>query len=230
MHIYHYANYEIAALKRLMLVHGTRETAVDDLLRRGKLVDLFAVVREGIRASTQSYSLKDIERFYMPAREGEVTTPGRASSYYERWRASRDQAELDKIETYNAVDCESTHLLRDWLLAQTPARGPSGTTGPWGGWGSEQASLRKTRSVEEQLAKYARHPPRRRTRRAQATGPSSTTAASWCCTSSISTAAATSPLVEDIRAPRHGRDELIDDVECIGGLRAGSSVDCRCQG
>ena len=39
-HVYHYAPYEPTALKRLMSLHGTREDAVDNLLRQRKLVDL----------------------------------------------------------------------------------------------------------------------------------------------------------------------------------------------
>ena len=35
LHVYHYANYEIAALRRLMGRYGTREDELDDLLRRG---------------------------------------------------------------------------------------------------------------------------------------------------------------------------------------------------
>ena len=51
MHVYHYASYEITALKRLMGRYGTREDEIDDLLRRGVFVDLLAVVRNGIRTS-----------------------------------------------------------------------------------------------------------------------------------------------------------------------------------
>ena len=40
-HIYHYGSYEETALKRLAIVHGTRENAVDNLLRQRKLVDLY---------------------------------------------------------------------------------------------------------------------------------------------------------------------------------------------
>ena len=40
MHVYHYAQYEITALKRLMGRYGTREQELDDLLRRGVFVDL----------------------------------------------------------------------------------------------------------------------------------------------------------------------------------------------
>src|SRR5205085_9427418 len=54
-HIYHYASYEESALKRLAMMHGTRETQVDDLLRQGRLVDLHQVVREALRVSEPSY-------------------------------------------------------------------------------------------------------------------------------------------------------------------------------
>ena len=39
LHIYHYANYEVAALRRLMGRHGRREAEVDDLLRHEVFVD-----------------------------------------------------------------------------------------------------------------------------------------------------------------------------------------------
>src|SRR5215213_8553991 len=51
LHVYHYANYERAALQRLMQKHGTREDEVDDLLRGEVLVDLFQVVRQALRIS-----------------------------------------------------------------------------------------------------------------------------------------------------------------------------------
>jgi predicted RecB family nuclease len=45
LHVYHYAAYEITALRRLMGRYGTREAEVDDLLRRDVFVDLLKVVR-----------------------------------------------------------------------------------------------------------------------------------------------------------------------------------------
>ena len=59
-----------------MSLHGTREAQLDDLLRREKFVDLYKVVREAIRTSEPGLSIKDIEVFYMPPREGEVQTAG----------------------------------------------------------------------------------------------------------------------------------------------------------
>ena len=61
LHIYHYAPYEPTALKRLMGRYGTREEEVDDLLRRGVLVDLLRAVRQSLRASVESYSIKKME-------------------------------------------------------------------------------------------------------------------------------------------------------------------------
>ncbi len=76
MHVYHYGGYESGAIKRLMHRHQTRVDEVDRLLRGEVLVDLLNVVRQGVRASVESYSLKQIEKFYMPVREGPVTEAG----------------------------------------------------------------------------------------------------------------------------------------------------------
>ena len=61
-HVYHYASYEQTALKRLASLHATREVELDNLLRDGALVDLYKVVREGIRISEPSYSIKSVEQ------------------------------------------------------------------------------------------------------------------------------------------------------------------------
>jgi predicted RecB family nuclease len=115
-HVYHYAAYEETALKRLAMVHGTRETAIDNWLRQGRLIDLYRVVREAIRVSEPSYSIKNLEVFYMPARTGEVKDAGSSVVVYERWRQLGDDGLLQEIADYNEVDCISTLKLRDWLL------------------------------------------------------------------------------------------------------------------
>ena len=118
MHVYHYAPYEPTAIKRLMGRHATREDQVDRLLRGGVFVDLYRVVRQGVRVSTESYSIKQVEKLYMPVREGPITDAGFSVVAYERWMESRDQSILDGIEAYNRDDCVSTWKLRDWLEAQ----------------------------------------------------------------------------------------------------------------
>jgi predicted RecB family nuclease len=64
LHIYHFAPYEPAAMKRLMGRYATPENEVDNLLRAEIFVNLFAVVRHGIRASVESYSIKKLEPLY----------------------------------------------------------------------------------------------------------------------------------------------------------------------
>lgn len=121
-HVYHYASYEESALKRLAMLHGTRETEVDNLLRRHKLVDVYRVVREAIRVSEPRYSIKNLEAFYLETpRSGEVTTAGDSIVIYERFRRLGDPTLLREIEEYNKVDCESLRMCRDWLVTLRPA-------------------------------------------------------------------------------------------------------------
>jgi predicted RecB family nuclease len=115
-HIYHYASYEEQALKNLAMYHGTREDEIDTLLRGGTLVDLYRVVRQGVRISKDSYSLKRVEEFYWHEREAKVKEAGGSIVAYERWLLDGEQAELDEIELYNSEDVHSTRALREWLL------------------------------------------------------------------------------------------------------------------
>ena len=118
LHIYHYAGYEVTALKRLMGRHATREDEIDSLLRDGVLVDLFQVVRQGVRVSQESYSLKKLEPLYMGGREADIKGGLASIVAFEQWLESRDQAILHAIGEYNREDCESTWRLRGWLEEQ----------------------------------------------------------------------------------------------------------------
>ena len=118
LHVYHYAGYEVTALKRLMGRHSTREDEIDSLLRDGVLVDLFQVVRQGVRVSQESYSLKKLEPLYMGGREADIKGGLASIVAFEQWLESRDQAILDAIGEYNREDCESTWRLRGWLEEQ----------------------------------------------------------------------------------------------------------------
>lgn len=119
--IYHYAAYEITALRRLTTKYGIGEAFLDRLLRERRFVDLFAVVRGGLIGSERNYSIKSMEAFYGRVREGEVKTAGGSVVAYERWRETGEQQILDEIEDYNRIDCISTEELRDWLVGIRPA-------------------------------------------------------------------------------------------------------------
>lgn len=119
-HIYHYADYEETALKRLMSQHGTREQQVDNLLRQHKLVDLYEVVRQGLMVSEPRYSIKNLECFYTEKREGEVKSAGASIVWYERYMNTKDEALLEDIRAYNEDDCRSTWQLLNWLIPLRP--------------------------------------------------------------------------------------------------------------
>jgi uncharacterized protein len=116
LHVYHYAAYEATALKKLMGLHGTCENEVDHLLRSKILVDLYAVVRQGLRVGEPAYSIKNIEHFYMAERDTDVLGGGDATVAFEEYLDGGTQSLLESIERYNEDDCRSTLLLHRWLL------------------------------------------------------------------------------------------------------------------
>ena len=83
LHVYHYNHYEPTSVDHLTELHGTRQEAVgrlmgrfatredevDDLFRRGVFVDLYRVVRQGVRAGVESYSIKRLEPLVGYARQ-----------------------------------------------------------------------------------------------------------------------------------------------------------------
>jgi predicted RecB family nuclease len=120
LHVYHYAPYEPTALKRLMGRYGTREDEVDRLLRAGTLVDLLRAVRQSLRASVESYSIKKLEPFYGFEREVDLRDAGSSIVAFEQWlelgEGERPAADhLVRIERYNRDDVVSNQRLRDWL-------------------------------------------------------------------------------------------------------------------
>lgn len=128
--VYHYAPYETVALKRLAMRYATMEAELDQMLRDQRFVDLYRVVRQGLQASTEGYSLKDLEKIYWGGRDGEVTNAGDSIVEYERWRETGDPAILDAICRYNEDDVRSTARMRDWLEELRPAGTPCEASGP----------------------------------------------------------------------------------------------------
>ncbi len=125
LHVYHYAAYEKTALARLAQRHGTREEEVDRLLRGRVLVDLYRVVRQGIRASVESYSIKRLEPLYGLRRDVALKDAGSSIVEFETWLGRGATAEglvgdaiLREIEGYNRDDVLSTWRLREWLEAR----------------------------------------------------------------------------------------------------------------
>jgi uncharacterized protein len=121
MHIYHYANYEIAACRRLMGRYAVCEEEVNELLRNNVFIDLYKVVKHGLLIGERNYSIKSVEHIYRGKRDTEVANGGESVVVYENWRDKpdgstwQDSKVLKDIRDYNKDDCDSTQELVDWL-------------------------------------------------------------------------------------------------------------------
>ncbi len=121
MHIYHYAAYEVTAMKKLMGEHMTRKYELDELLRNSVFVDLYQVVSEGLIVGAPSYSIKKLENLYDFKRTADVKQAGDSVVQFANWLELKDGADhktskiLKEIRDYNEEDCISTIRLTKWL-------------------------------------------------------------------------------------------------------------------
>jgi predicted RecB family nuclease len=119
--IYHYANYEQAAMKRLAARFESYESELKELLAAGVFVDLYKVVKSSIMISQESYSIKKLEPFYGFTRSSEVKEALGSMEYYDQYLEllGDDYNEAQKLKrqviSYNQEDCESTLALYRWL-------------------------------------------------------------------------------------------------------------------
>jgi uncharacterized protein len=119
MHVYHYGHYEPTNFKKLMGRHATRVEKVDELLRGGHFIDLLEVVRQGLIAGVESYSIKQLEPLYGFVREVPLEMARFGLRQMERGLETgigdMPAAVRDVVAGYNQDDCVSTLRLRDWL-------------------------------------------------------------------------------------------------------------------
>ena len=144
MHVYHFGAYEPTAFKRLSGRYATRETELDTILRAELFVDLHTIVKHSLKASVETYSLKDLEQFYGLVREQDLriaTASRRAVEWAIEMREDFGTGPVKQaqagpqlglgfdaaptttkfaehtaiVERYNRDDCVSAARLRDWL-------------------------------------------------------------------------------------------------------------------
>ncbi|WCA60513.1 TM0106 family RecB-like putative nuclease [Agrobacterium tumefaciens] len=135
LHIYHFAPYEPAALKRLMGRYASREEEIDFLLRSKRFVDLYGVVRNALRASVESYSIKKLEPLYGFTRDTKLSDANMALAKVQACLELGDLEFIDDADRtvvagYNMDDCVSTWQLRDWLETRRDELIAAGTDVP----------------------------------------------------------------------------------------------------
>ena len=133
LHVYHYNHYEPTSVDHLTELHGTRQEAVgalmgrfatredevDDLFRLGVFVDLYRVIRQGVQAGVESYSIKRLEplcgyRRQVDLREATASLIAFEAAL-EDGTATSDAGRQKVVAGYNEDDCRATLALRDWL-------------------------------------------------------------------------------------------------------------------
>ena len=134
LHVYHYNHYEPTSIDHLSELHesreeavgrlmgrfATREDEVDDLFRLGVFVDLYRVVRQGLRAGVESYSIKRLEPLcnYIRAVELHDATE-HLIAVEAALEGDGNIGELEQsrpvVQGYNEDDCRAALALRDWL-------------------------------------------------------------------------------------------------------------------
>ena len=119
-HIYHYNSYEETALKKLSQKYETKIFEVDFILRENKLVDLYKVVKDSVILSSENYRLKTIEKFYKLDREEDIASGQDSLVAFEKYLDSGHKEILDEIIKYNEQDCKSLIYLQEWLISIKP--------------------------------------------------------------------------------------------------------------
>ena len=133
LHVYHYNHYEPTSVDHLTELHGTRQEAVgalmgrfgtredevDGLFRLGVFVDLYRVVRQGVQAGVESYSIKRLEplcgyRRQVDLREATASLIAFEAAL-EDGTAAGEAGRQTVVAGYNEDDCRATLALRDWL-------------------------------------------------------------------------------------------------------------------
>jgi len=138
LHVYHYNHYEPTAVDHLSELHETRQEAVgrlmgrfatredevDELFRLGLFVDLYRVVRQGLQAGVESYSIKRLEPLCGYARVVLLRDATSALVEFEAGledgSAVADVSRQGVVAGYNEDDCRATLALRDWLESLRP--------------------------------------------------------------------------------------------------------------
>jgi predicted RecB family nuclease len=133
LHVYHYNHYEPTSIDQLTAMHETREEAVGRLMGRfatredeidklftlGVFVDLYRIVRQGLRVGVESYSIKRLEPLVGYERRVDLRD---ATAHLISFEAALEEGTAAQegenqlvVAGYNEDDCRSTLVLREWL-------------------------------------------------------------------------------------------------------------------
>ena len=119
--IFHYANYEQAALRRMAARFECHGDFIEKLIEEDVFVDLYKIVKSSIMTSEPKYSIKNLENFYTFERSSDVKEAMGSMEYYDQYlqALASDPTAAETLKrqviSYNQDDCVSTLALTRWL-------------------------------------------------------------------------------------------------------------------
>lgn len=112
--IFHFASYEVEALKRLAKLYHTPSQLIQPLLPR--LRDVHQQVINTVTLPVESYSLKNLARWLgFEWRDREISG-SQCVCLYSQWLETGNRSFLEIIRRYNEDDCRATYRLKQWLV------------------------------------------------------------------------------------------------------------------
>ncbi len=112
--IFHFSDYEVETVKRLIKLYKTPPKQGKSLLSR--FVDVHQRVTSTVMLPVESYSLKHLARWI----GFEWRDPGISGSQcvclYDQWLKTGDRTLLDTVLRYNEDECRATYHLKNWLV------------------------------------------------------------------------------------------------------------------
>ncbi len=247
LHVCHCNHYEPTSAGHLTELHGTRQEAVgaltgrfaaredevDGLFRLGVFTDLYRVVRQGVRAGVESYSIKRLEPLCGYGRRVDLAEATASlivlEAALEDGTAAGDGERRRVVAGYNEDDCRATLALRDWLEARRAEL-------------AERLGEELPRPVSVEKPGAAGAPGTARIRSALLAGVSAETsgAIAWGVSAETSEGRARALLADLLDWHRHedkpawwryfylcrlSSAELIGEPDALGGLTGGEIVD-----
>ncbi len=112
--IFHYSDYEVKTIQRLVSLYHTPKEQLDSLLSR--LIDVHKLAIESVILPVENYSLKTLANWLgFQWRIGKING-SQSVCWYDVWLKTGNRDCLAAILEYNEDDCHATRHLKDWLV------------------------------------------------------------------------------------------------------------------
>jgi predicted RecB family nuclease len=113
--VFHYSGYEKAKLTSLERKYGANKKAALELFK-GRMVDLFPLVKQNVVVPARGYGLKQIAPFAGLKHSAENAGGAQSIVWFQKYQADQNRRDvLETLLTYNQEDCLVMKYVEGWL-------------------------------------------------------------------------------------------------------------------